>query len=189
MNKNYSSIYRIMHWLIAISFILLMLTIFLRLTWMNKFNMADIMEGFLKEKDIDLSRDELITLAKKIRSPMWQWHIYFGYVLVGLFALRFLLPAFGEMKFQSPFNKELTLKQKFQRWTYIVFYIGVIVSLITGLFIKFGPKDYKHTMEEIHELSLYYLVPYIVLHLSGVLLAEFTDDKGIISRIISGKNK
>lgn len=29
-----------MHWAIAVTFLLLLITIFLRLTWMNKFNMA-----------------------------------------------------------------------------------------------------------------------------------------------------
>jgi len=44
-------------------------------------------------------------------------------------------------------------------------------------------------MEEIHELGVYYLVGFIVLHWSGVLIAEFTDQKGIVSRIVSGSKK
>jgi Ni,Fe-hydrogenase I cytochrome b subunit len=44
-------------------------------------------------------------------------------------------------------------------------------------------------MEEIHELSLYYLVGYMILHIGGVLLADFTKSPGIISRIISGKSQ
>lgn len=187
MKKDYSKIYRIMHWSLALSFIFLLLTIFLRLTWMNKVNMADIIEKFLSEKDVSLTKDELIVLAKKIRAPMWQWHIYIGYILVGLISLRFLLPAFGEMKIQNPLNKQLTIKEKFQRWTYILFYIGVIISLITGLIIELGPKEYKKSMEAIHVLSLYYLIPYLVFHLAGVMIDEFTNHKGIISKIISGK--
>jgi cytochrome b561 len=59
---------------------------------------------------------------------MWQWHIYIGYVLVGLIAFRFLLPAFDEMKIQNPLMKQLTVEEKFQRWTYIPFYLGTIIS-------------------------------------------------------------
>ena len=40
---------------------------------------------------------------------------------------------------------------------------------------------------EIHELGVYYLVAFIIIHLAGVLIAEFTNQKGIISKIISGK--
>lgn len=176
-----------MHWAIAISFSLLLLTIFLRLTWMNRDNVAVIIQDFLATTDQSLTQDQAIVLAKKIRQPMWIWHIYIGYVLVGLFSLRLLLPLFGEMKFQNPLRKQLNFKSKFQMWTYLIFYACSIVSLITGLIIELGPKSMKKSMEEIHELGIYYLVGFILIHLAGVLYAEFTTQNGIISRIISGK--
>lgn len=184
--KNYSKIYRIMHWLIAISFTLLLLTIFLRLTWLNKYNVAAIIQEYLVGTGQTLSEEQLIKLAKKIRAPMWQWHIYFGYVLVGLYTIRLLLPAFGHMKFQNPNAKNLSTIMKVQRWSYLVFYVFVVISLVTGLVIELGPKEYKEPMEEIHVLGLYYLLAFIVIHFSGVLISEFTHDKGIISKIVSG---
>jgi cytochrome b561 len=135
-----------------------------------------------------LTQDQLSVLAKKIRQPMWEWHIYVGYVLVGLFSIRLILPVFGHMKIQNPFDKSLSLKMKFQKWIYIVFLLCVIVSLVTGLIIELGPKDLKKSMEEIHVLGIYYLLAFIGIHLTGVLIAEFNDQKGIISRIISGSN-
>ncbi len=186
---TYTKIYRIMHWLIAISFILLLFTIFLRLTWLNKFNVADIIKEYLGDKDQTLTQEQLIKLAKKIRQPMWDWHIYLGYFLTGLFVIRFALPFFGEMKVQNPLEKGLTTKDKVKKWTYIIFYICTIITLITGLIIVLGPKEYKKFMESIHVLAIYYLVPFMVIHLAGVLLAEFTKDKGIVSRIVSGKKK
>ncbi|MFD2915764.1 cytochrome b/b6 domain-containing protein [Psychroserpens luteus] len=183
---QYSKIYRIIHWAIAVSFILLLITIFLRLTWMNKYNMAEIIENYLIGTEQSLSQDQLIVLAKKIRQPMWDWHIYLGYVLVGLFSIRFILPAFGQMKIQNPLNKNLSTKKRIQKWTYIIFYLCVVVSLVTGLIIELGPKEWKKPMEEIHVLGIYYLIAFIVIHLAGVLIAEFTDQKGIISRIVSG---
>jgi len=183
---TYSATYRIIHWAIAISMLLLLVTIFLRLTWMNKDNMADIIRGYLSTSNQSLSDEQLIVLAKQIRKPMWDWHIYIGYVLTGLFSIRFLLPLFGEMKFQNPFGKEINLKEKFQRWTYLVFYICVVISLTTGLIIELGPKNLKEPMEAIHVLSIYYLVPFIIIHLGGILLAEFSNEQGIISRIVNG---
>ena len=186
---KYSKIYRIIHWAIAISFLLLLFTIFLRLTWMNKNNVAAIIQDYLSGTDQVLSQEQLISLAKKIRQPMWNWHIYIGYILTGLFSLRFILPIFGPMKFQNPFGKNLSIKEKFQKWTYIIFYLGVVISLFTGLIIEFGPKELESSMEEIHILGIYYLIGFIVLHLAGVFIAEFTDQKGIISRIVSGSKK
>lgn len=185
--KNYSKVYRTLHWLIAISFMLLLFTIFLRLTWLNKFNVAPIIQEFLLETGQSLTDDQALTLAKKIRAPMWAWHIYFGYALVGLYTIRLLLPAFGIMKFQNPMQKNIPKVMKFQRWIYLFFYVFVVVSLITGLIIELGPKQYKKPMEEIHELGIYYLLAFIVIHFGGVLISEFTNDKGIISRIVSGK--
>lgn len=185
--RTYSKIYRVIHWAIAVSFMLLLITIFLRLTWLNKYNVAEIIQNYLSTTDQTLSQDQLIALAKQIRKPMWNWHIYLGYVLTGLFSLRFILPLFGEMKFQNPLSKSLSTKEKLQKWTYILFYFFVVISLVTGLMIKLGPKEFKKPLEEIHVLGIYYLLAFIVIHISGILIAEFTDKKGIISRIISGK--
>lgn len=186
---NYSSVYRILHWSIAISFLLLLITIFLRLTWLNKNNIAIIIQDYLSSTNQQLTQEQLIVLAKKIRQSMWKWHTYIGYVLLGLFSIRFMLPALGKMKIRNPFAKQLTLKEKIQKWVYVVFYGCVIISLITGLVIDLGPKTLKKPMEEIHVFSIYYLVAFIVLHLLGVLLAEFTNQKGIVSKIISGSRK
>lgn len=187
--RQYTSLYRIIHWLMAITFTLLLITIFLRLTWLNKYNVAQIIQDYLTETGQTLSQDQLIILAKKIRQPMWDWHIYLGYFITGLFCLRMALPLWGKMKIQNPLNTQLTAKQKLQRYIYIIFYTCVAISLITGLLIKFGPKEFKKPIEQIHELSIYYLVAYIILHIGGVLIAEFTDQKGIISRIINGGRK
>ena len=188
-NREYSAIYRIMHWSIAICMTLLLVTIFLRLTWMNKNNVALIIQDYLATTDQKLTQDQLITLAKKIRKPMWDWHIYIGYVLVGLYSIRIALPFFGQMKFSNPFNKDLSIKEKFQYWTYLIFYVCVVISLITGLIIVLGPKNLKEPMEEIHVLSIYYLLAFIVIHLSGVFFSELTTQQGLISRIVSGPTK
>lgn len=188
--RNYSKVYRILHWLIAFSFILLLLTIFLRKTWMEKNHVAEIIQTFLADKGYTaLPKDDAILLAKKIRKPMWDWHIYLGYVLTGLYCIRLAVPFFGEMKFSSPFKAGLDIKTKFQFWVYLVFYVCTAISLITGLIIEFGPKAYKKPIEEIHELSLYYLLGFMILHFSGILIAELTSDKGLVSRIISGSKK
>lgn len=151
--------------------------------------MAAIIQDYLVGTGQTLSEEQIITLAKKIRQPMWNWHVYIGYVLVGLFSIRFMLPKFGHMKIQNPFGKNLSTKAKFQKLTYIIFYVCVIVSLTTGLFIEFGPKELKTSMEDIHVLGIYYLVAFIVIHLAGVLIAEFSDQKGIVSRIVSGSKE
>lgn len=188
-NKDYSKVYRIIHWAIALSMLFMLLTIFLRMYWLNKNHVSGIIQEFLATTDQTLSEDDSISLAKKIRQPMWTWHIYIGYVLVGLYMIRLILPLFGEMKFPNPFKNYLTLKEKFQNWVYLVFYLCVAISLSTGLLIVYGSDSIHDLMEEIHVLSIYYLLAFIIFHLGGVLLAELTDQQGIVSRIISGKKR
>lgn len=188
--RNYTAIYRIMHWAIALCMIFMLITIFLRLTWMNKEHVADVIQNYLATSDTSLSREQLIVLAKQIRKPMWDWHVYTGYVLVGLYCLRMALPLFGKMKFSNPLEKQLTKKMKFQYWLYLAFYGCVAISLITGLIIELGPKTFKAAMESVHVLSIYYLIAFIILHIGGVIIAELTNQQGIISRIVSGtKNR
>ena len=184
--RKFTIAFRLMHWAIALSIVLLLITIFLRMNWMNKDQMAGIIDANLKTLNISLTQDQLIKMAKQIRKPMWDWHIYIGYVLIGLYGLRMILPFFGQMKFRNPFSKTATLKEKIQAWIYIVFYFFLGITLITGLLIEVGPKSFKASLEAVHTLSLYYLIPFIVLHFGGVLLAELGTQKGIISKMISG---
>lgn len=182
--SNYSKIYRVIHWLIVFAMAFILITIFLRLTWMNKYNVAEIIQNYLTNEGLSLTDDQAIVLAKNIRRPMWNWHIYIGYALTALFSIRFLLPLFGKMKFQNPLIKSLTLKEKFQKWTYIVFYICIAITLSTGLVLEFTSKEFSKPFEDIHVLSLYYLIPFIIIHISGVMMAEFSNQKGIIYNIL-----
>jgi cytochrome b561 len=184
--SHYSIAYRLLHWSIAIAFLLLLGTIFLRLTWLNRESVADIIQNYLLSIQVILTREQIVLLAKKIRKPMWDWHIYLGYVITGLFTIRMLLPFFGEMKFVNPFTSTFQIREKFQFWVYYIFYLCVAGSLVTGLLIEHGPSYMKKPLEEIHEYSLYYLLGFIVLHFVGVLYAEFTHDKGIVSKIVRG---
>lgn len=186
METNYTRLYRVFHWTIAISFFLLLITIFLRLTWMNKNSVAGIIGTYLNETGQTLTQDQLLTLAKQIREPMWKWHLYIGYFLAGIFSLRFILPLFGILKFQNPLLKKLKMKERFQKWVYVAFYLGVTLSLATGLLMEFGPRSLKDTLEGVHVLSLYYLIPFILIHLAGVITAEISEQKGIVSRLLGG---
>lgn len=189
MQKNYTKTYRTIHWLIAITLLLLLITIFLRSTWLNKHNVAQIIEDFLNKETTVITREQAIKLAKNIRRPMWNWHVYLGYFSTFLFVIRFSLPLFGEMKFQNPLAKNISKTDAFKAYTYIVFYICIVISLVTGLLIVLGPRSIHYLMEDIHKLSIYYFVAYLILHYVGVLRAEFTNEKGIVSRIISGSKK
>jgi len=185
--KNFSFTHRLLHWLIAFTILFLMLTVFLRLTWLEKNNVAAILQDNLKALNISLNNDDAIKIAKQIRKPMWDWHIYSGYFLIGLYVLRLLNLYFSGIVFPNPFHRASKLRQKIQGWTYIIFYFLMGISLITGFFIVNGSPEYKDFLESIHIQSIYYVVLFIIMHMTGLLISEFSNEKGIVAKMIYGK--
>jgi len=184
--RKFSLINRLLHWTIAFALLFLLLTIFLRQNWMNKHNVADILTAKLSELDVSLEDGQAVKIAKSIRKPMWNWHIYVGYVLIGLYFIKLLFMTIKGPVFLSPFSKSSSTKEKFQSWVYISFYIFLGFSLVTGALIVLWPDTFKHSLEQWHVLSDYWLIGFIILHFGGVLLAELGGDKGIVSRMING---
>lgn len=184
--RPFDRTFRLMHWLLAILMFLLLGTIFLRLTWLEKQGVSEIISAYAADEQIAMSEDQALSLARKIRKPMWQWHIWLGYAITAVYVLRMLLPLVGRMRFASPRQAGLNTQTRWQYTIYLIFYVLLGASLTTGLLIEFGPDAWHETVEEVHVLSIYYFLTYMVLHLGGVFLAEFTSLPGVISRIISG---
>jgi cytochrome b561 len=153
---------------------------------MNKGSMSEIIQEELSKDGIALSKDAAGSLAKKVRRPMWETHIIAGYVLVGLYVIRMVINMVQGLGFANPLKSGLSGYQKFKSWIYIVFYIFLAGSLLTGLLIEFGPESIHDSIEEIHKLSLYYMIIFIAVHLLGVIIADGGRERGIISKIISG---
>ena len=172
---------RILHWSLAFTILFILLTVFLRLNWMEKNHVAGILIDKLSLIDISITKEQAVKIAKQIRKPMFDWHIYIGYVASGIFALR-VLYNFLHKEMYDP----KTTKEKFQLWVYRAFYILLGITLITGLYMEFGPDFLNDLSEEIHKLTLYYVIPFLILHFTGILIAEFTSKKGIVSKMIGG---
>ena len=190
MKKNrYTRSRRFLHWAIALSLLFTLMTIFLRLTWMNKNTVAEIMTNELSRLDVKINEDQAVSIAKSIRSPMWEWHVYSGYLLIALYCIRMFVFMVQGVPFRNPISRTARSREKFQSWTYILFYFLLGASLTTGMLILYGPESTHHLMEELHEKSLYWLLVFIILHFMGVLLLELGEKKGIVSKMISGKNK
>ncbi|ALM48433.1 cytochrome B [Flavobacterium psychrophilum] len=184
--KRFNLASRVLHWAIAFTFLYILLTVLLRMGWMNKGSMGNIIQDNLAEQNITISNDTAATIGKKVRKPMWHTHIIAGYVMTGLFVVRIILTWIQGMGFANPLKSGLSRYEKFKSWVYILFYLFLGTSLFTGLMKVLGPESTEHIMEEIHVLSLYFAVPFIVLHTFGVLIADAGKERGVISKIISG---
>ncbi len=175
---------RILHWSLAFSILFILLTVFLRFNWMEKNHVAAILIDKLSLIDITISKEQAIKIAKQIRKPMFDWHIYIGYVATGIFVLRILYNSLHKNLFIPKNSKEI-----FQLWVYRVFYIFLAITIITGLYMKFGSDFLNNFSEEIHKLTLYYIIPFLILHFAGILISELTTKDGIVSKMIGGDKK
>ena len=148
---------------------------------MEKNHVAAILMDKLSIIDINLSKEQAIKIAKQIRRPMFDWHITIGYVATGIFVLRVLYNSLHKNRYNPRSSKE-----KFQLWVYCIFYILFGITLITGLYMEFGPDFLIDLSEEIHKLTLYFIIPFLILHFGGILISELTTKEGVVSKMIGG---
>src|SRR5690554_406937 len=182
--NKFTPLHRLLHWTIAIATIVLFITGFLRMFWMNKHHIASI----IGSKTQALAEEEMIVIAKAIREPMWEWHIIFAYIMIFAFLVRIVYMIFKGIKFPNPFNAKLPVKERLQGNIYLFFYVFALISIVTGVSLKQGFfPELKDSIETIHKLGIYWFPIFILLHIVGIVVAEYTNKKGISSQMISGK--
>jgi cytochrome b561 len=168
----------------------IIVTVLLRMGWMNKDHMAAVASASLHGRQVSLSREDAVAVGRAIRKPMWDMHIYAGYVLIALYCIRLGVMRIEGPVFKNPFSRKLSRKERFKSAIYLVFYICLGISLFTGAYINFIGKRYPGTyavMKAVHVQSLYYSLAFIFFHVGGVVLAELASDPGIISRMVHGR--
>lgn len=184
-NKKFTVIHRVLHWTIALAMPILFITGFLRMYWMNKKGIIQVIES--KTTATPLSEDVLSEIGSTIREPMWEWHELFANVMIVAFIARILYMIFKGIRFPNPFSTSLDLKERLQGFVYIYFYVFVFISAFTGVCIEKGFfTEYGEQIETVHKWGLYWFPIFIVLHLAGIVLAECSTKKGIASKMIGG---
>lgn len=67
------------------------------------------------------------------------------------------------------------------------FYLFVFISAVTGICIEKGFfPQWKEGIETVHKWGIYWFPIFILLHLAGIVIAEFSNKKGITSKMIGG---
>ncbi len=181
---RFTVIHRVLHWSIAFLMFVLFITGFLRMYWMNKNHIVSIIEN--ETQQVPLSKEQMVGIATSIREPMWQWHEYAAYIMVFVFLTRVVYMAITRIKFPGLFAKDRSIKKRSQRFIYLMFYLFIAVSIITGFYLKWIDGDWKEPMEAVHKWAIYWFPIFILLHFSGILIGELTDKKGIASKMIGG---
>lgn len=181
--KKFTFTHRVLHWIMALAMIILFITGFLRMYWMNKNSIVSIIQS----KSSNITDDVMKDIATTIREPMWEWHEIFAYIMILAFIVRLIYMFFKGIRFTNPFSKNINIKERLQGLTYVYFYIFVFIASITGVFIQnHFFSAYKEQIEIVHKWGIYWFPIFIIMHFVGIILAEHSYKKGITSKIIGG---
>ncbi|MBW7870283.1 MAG: cytochrome b/b6 domain-containing protein [Flavobacteriia bacterium] len=182
--EKFTALHRALHWLTALAITVLFLTGFLRMTWMDKKKVAEI----IASKTDALSGDEMISIAKAVREPMWEWHVIFAYVMITVFAARLIYMAVKGIRFPNPFDSKISIGERFQGISYVYFYFLVAGSVLTGICLKFGFFDEFHKqIEGVHKWGLYLYPIFFLIHFVGIAIGEHGNKRGVVSKMIGGE--
>jgi Ni/Fe-hydrogenase 1 B-type cytochrome subunit len=209
MQNKFTIGIRIWHWLTMIAILGAIITVLLRNNALNSKKTGALIQSELKEKGIILNEDDSKDIAKAIRKPIWEWHFYFGFIISGLFLVRiYLFFIKSENLFwQSIKSSSQIIKQK-EEWfssskftnkhqwlvhcLYGTFYLFLFSAINTGLLLYFKKelslsKELSGTIQDIHEMSIWFFCSFICVHLLGIIIAESKYLPGIVSKMIGGR--
>ncbi len=188
--REYSSKFRIWHWLFAFSILGVSVTVLLRETYLNSYDMADSLKEEILSLGVNLELEQARDISHILTGGFWDWHIYFGYA----FAF-FLLVRIGMLiKNGFDYPKDTSIHKKLVYSSYKFLYLILFVLASCGIVLHLGElnsidEDSLWIFEEIHGIFGYIIMIFIPLHIIGVVVSDIKEDKGLISRIISGSKK
>jgi cytochrome b561 len=187
---KYSVNFRIWHWLNAFVILGLLGTVLLRKTFLSWRTNSEIIISKLSEFGVVVTQEQAKAVAKAIRAGMWEWHIILGYALALLVFYRIYL-YFRDDSVIEKFA-DIDLHKKSVRLLYMVMYATLFFMSLSGFVIYFYQtlglsKDMAHEIKEIHEAVYSFLLLFTPLHIAGVVFADIKHERGIISRMIHGR--
>lgn len=195
MAKKWSAPMRVYHWLNSLVVTLILITVVLRKTVLDKYLLNGKIQSFLADTGLELDKDITMKLAKLIRSEMWEWHYIFGFVLAFLITIRIVLffTKSGKIVIADAFSF-LTKNKKTNYWInllYLAVYMAIFMISVTGVLMYFykdlgWTHDTKEILESIHVAVMNIIIYFIPLHIIGVVLAENEDEPGVTSEMING---
>jgi len=193
MKRNFAPLFRLWHWTMALAVLGLIGTVLLRKTFLSKSANAEIIRQKLADFSITIDPDQAVTVAKAIRTPMWEWHYILAIVLGIAIALRIVAMLRGEA--QLPLLKVLrseNMMERFKNTIHLLICLAILVMALTGAFYYFHDalgisKDSAGWAKELHESLFVPLLVLLLLHIGGVIRHELTTKECIVSKMIHGE--
>lgn len=205
---DYSAPMRLWHWVNAALVSGQLLTILFQKVIVNAKHAVPEFQAAISKGGGTLSEQQGRAVAHVISERIWQWHIWMGVALAVFWLFwtvmqaldpagrRFgarLMAAARRYKMAAPAEHADARHVLLAKLTYAAFYLFITIMVVTGLALIFANDvpflhSIEHTAEEIHNVTMYLIIGYIVLHVVGVVWADIHDDRGLVSRMVSGED-
>jgi cytochrome b len=203
--QKHSALIRIWHWVTFLIISGSMITVLINATMLNPRDNITLVQTQLKGKGVTVTDEQAFAVSHQYEDKMWDVHKLLGYGLAFLLASRLIIELIQpkEEKLRFRFKKIMNLFKLndensvqyrhylYVKWLYLLFYLILALMALTGLGLAFGrnlgfTRETHQLIKTVHSLCQYFMYVFVVVHLGGVIIAENTKDKGIVSGMING---
>lgn len=206
-HTTYTLAIRIWHWLTFLTISASIVMVLLASTMFTMRGNIPVVQEQVQQKGGTISPDQARAVAHEYSDKLWMTHKYIGYGLCFLLLCRILIEATysKERKLGARIRKALAFQtqnniQRYDRrhyimvkWGYVIFYLLFSVMALTGLGLAFEDvpalRSIHGSLAGIHKIVQFLIYAYIFFHIAGVIRADVTDNRGIVSRMINGGEK
>jgi Ni,Fe-hydrogenase I cytochrome b subunit len=205
---DYSVPMRLWHWANAALVSGQLLTILFQKVIVNAKQAVPEFQAAISQGGGTLSAQQGRAVAHVISERIWAWHVWLGVALAVFWlfwtVMQALDPAgrrFGARLLAAARRYRLAVPAEhadarhvlLAKLTYAAFYLFITLMVVTGLALIFADDlpwlgGLEHTMKAVHNATMYLIIAYIILHVVGVVWADVHEDRGLISRMVSGED-
>ena len=195
---------RIWHWLTFLTITGSLIAVLFASTLFTTRDNVQLVQEQVQRKGGTVSPEQARAVAHEYSDKLWIIHTWIGYGLCFLLLSRMVMEAVytkekrlgAKIKHALQFQSG-NLQQKRDRqhyiWVkrgYVLFYLLLLVMAVTGLGMAFEEVPFLRSIHKalsnIHSFTQYLIYLYILTHLVGVIRADLTQNKGIVSAMING---
>jgi len=206
--QKHSALLRIWHWLTFLTLTASIVTVLIASTALHPRENIKLVQERLAKKGVTITDEQAFSVSHAFDDKMWDVHKLLGFGLAFLLLSRVILEVVqpGDEKVKVRIRQALKLKtqttgnQKLIRHFlivkrgYLLFYVLLLVMVLTGLGMAFGHDlafldHYHRTIKTIHSFCQYLIYSFVVLHLAGVIVSDITHSRGIVSGMINGGDR
>lgn len=203
--QKHSVLLRIWHWLTFLTLTASIVTVLIVSTALHPRGNIKMVQERLAKKGVTITDEQAFSVAHSFDDKIWDVHKLLGFGLTFLLLSRVILEVVqpGDEKVRVRIKRALKMttgtaeNQKLIRHyvivkrSYLLFYMLLLVMVLTGLGMAFGHDltfldHYHRPIKTLHSFCQYLIYGFVVLHLCGIIVSDITHSRGIVSGMING---